>query len=39
MGPILLRRLGVSLRHVALPVVVFVVALQAFEILLMPYLD
>jgi hypothetical protein len=31
-----LRLLAVTLRHIALPVVVFLIALQAFEILLMP---
>jgi hypothetical protein len=30
-----LRRLGTSLRHIAFPLVVFLVCLQAFEILLM----
>lgn len=38
MDPTALRRLAVSLRHIALPLVLFLLFLQAFEILLMPYL-
>ena len=36
MDPLLLRRIAVSLRQVAFPIVVFLLCLQAFQILLMP---
>lgn len=35
MGSPALRRFGTSLRHIAFPLVVFLICLQAFEILLM----
>lgn len=36
MDSLQLRRLGASLRHIVFPLLVFLVCLQAFEILLMP---
>lgn len=33
-----LRRIGASLRQIAFPLVVFLVSLQAFQIVLMPFL-
>lgn len=36
MDRIQLRRLGVSLRQIAFPLVVFLICLQAFQIILMP---
>jgi hypothetical protein len=38
MDPAALRRLGTSLRHLVLPIALFLLFLQFFEILLMPYL-
>jgi hypothetical protein len=38
MDPAALRRLGTSLRHLVLPIALFLLFLQVFEILLMPYL-
>jgi hypothetical protein len=36
MDPVQLRRIGASLRQIAFPLVVFLLCLQAFQILLMP---
>jgi hypothetical protein len=36
MDPAQIRRIGVSLRQIAFPLVVFLFCLQAFQILLMP---
>jgi hypothetical protein len=39
MDPLQLRRLGTSLRQIAFPLVVFLLSLQAFQILLMPVVN
>ena len=36
MDPLLLRRIGASLRQIAFPLFVFLVCLYAFQIMLMP---
>jgi hypothetical protein len=39
MSPTQLRRIGASLRQIAFPLVVFLVCLQAFEIVMMPLVN